>query len=278
MLTSVLGLLNRVATATGDVVMAPAAWLPGWLSITLVAIVTGVAMLWIFKYTSNQKAIKRTRDRIKSNLLALSLFKEEMGVSLRCQAALIRDAGVMLLLSLVPMLVMLLPMCLILGQLALWYQKRPLGVGEEAVVTVELAPLNSGETSDVQLVGPSAVQANVGPVRVPKKQLVCWNITATEPGWHDLTFMVDGQPFHKELAVGSGFQPTSIKRPSLRIDDMLLHPREVPFADSSAVRSIEIDFPDRKSWTSGTDWWLVYWFAVSMVAAFAAKPLLNVNI
>jgi hypothetical protein len=278
MLTSVLSWLNRLATATGDIIMAPAAWLPGWLSITLVALVTGVAMLWIFKYTSNQKAIKRTRDRIKSNLLALSLFKDEMGVSLRCQAALIRDAGVMLLLSLVPMLVMLLPMCLILGQLALWYQKRPLAVGEEAVVTVELASPKGKGTFDVQLVGPASVHASVGPVRVPKKGLVCWNITVSEPGRHDLTFMVDDQPFHKELAVGNGFQPTSIKRPSLSVGDMLLHPREAPFADSSPVRSIEIDFPDRKSWTSGTDWWLVYWFAVSMVAAFAVKPLLNVNI
>ena len=41
---------------------------------------------------------------------------------------------------------------------------------------------------------------------------------------------------------------------------------------------IEVTFPKRSSWTSGTDYWIVYWFAISLVAAFAVKPLLKVNI
>jgi len=36
------------------------------------------------------------------------------------------------------MLVMIVPMSLLLGQLSLWYQSRPLRVGEEAVVTCSL--------------------------------------------------------------------------------------------------------------------------------------------
>ena len=36
------------------------------------------------------------------------------------------------------MLVMVVPVILILGQLSLWYQARPLRVGEEAVVTLKL--------------------------------------------------------------------------------------------------------------------------------------------
>ena len=40
--------------------------------------------------------------------------------------------------TIVPMLVMVVPVLLILGQLALWYQSRPLQTGEEAVLTVKL--------------------------------------------------------------------------------------------------------------------------------------------
>src|SRR5438477_131899 len=150
LLTQIVVWLNAVAGRLSSILLAPVAWLPGWLSATVVAIVTGIIMLVIFKYTSNQAAIKKTRSQIKANLLGLSLFKDDMGVALRGQRALLLNASQLLLLSAVPMLVMLVPMCLMLGQLALWYQARPLRVGEEAVVTVQLADRVSPD--DVELV------------------------------------------------------------------------------------------------------------------------------
>ena len=36
--------------------------------------------------------------------------------------------------------------------------------------------------------------------------------------------------------------------------------------------------PARDSWTAGTFWWLIYFFIVSFVAAFVARPLLKVHI
>ena len=89
---------------------------------------------------------------------------------------------------------------------------------------------------------------------------------------------MDGQPVEKELAVGDGFMRVSAERPGWCWSDILLHPGEPPFGPDSPVRSIEIDYPDRASWTSGTDWWLVYWFAASMFAALCFRPLLNVNL
>jgi len=44
------------------------------------------------------------------------------------------------------------------------------------------------------------------------------------------------------------------------------------------VEAIEVDFPPRSSWTSGTDYWLLYWFLVSMAGAFVARPILGVEL
>jgi hypothetical protein len=44
------------------------------------------------------------------------------------------------------------------------------------------------------------------------------------------------------------------------------------------VRSVEIDYPRRDSWTSGADYWVCYWFAVSMVVAFCFRRVLHVNV
>ena len=113
--------------------------MPGWLSATLVASVTGALLLLIFKYTSNQAAIKRVRNDIDANLFALKLFKDATPVVLAAQAAMIWGAFRLFVLAIVPMLVMMVPVLLMLGQLSLWYQHRPLRVGEEAVVALKLS-------------------------------------------------------------------------------------------------------------------------------------------
>ncbi len=66
---------------------------PGWLSATLIAAVTGLFMLVIFKYTSNQRAVKQVRNQIKANVLALSLFKDSVPVSMRAQGRILVHAG-----------------------------------------------------------------------------------------------------------------------------------------------------------------------------------------
>ena len=55
---TLLSWLNSIAGVVARILLAPIAWLPGWLSATLVASVTGVLLLIAFKYTSNQLAIK----------------------------------------------------------------------------------------------------------------------------------------------------------------------------------------------------------------------------
>ena len=93
--------LNILANSLGAILLAPIAFLPGWLSATLVAAATGILMLVIFKFTSNQRAIKRARDHIKVNLLALSLFKDSMAVSLRAQMRIVASALHLALLAVV---------------------------------------------------------------------------------------------------------------------------------------------------------------------------------
>ena len=82
----------------------------------------------------------------------------------------------------------------------------------------------------------------------------------------------------KELMAGDRSGPTSLKRPSRQLGEVLVNPREPPFALDSAVQSIELVYPQRDSFTTGTDRWVLYWLAISLIAAWAAKPLLKVHV
>jgi hypothetical protein len=261
--------LNAAADALGRLVLAPIGLAPAWLSTTAVAAVTGVLMLVVFKCTSNQRAIKRVRDDIGANLLALKLYKDSASTALQAQGRLLLAAGRLFLLALAPMAVMILPMTLLLGQLALWYDKRPLPVGEEAVVTMQLNGEADAPFPDASLRPAGGVEAMAGPVhvRTAGRREIWWNVRARQAGYHRLQFQVGAQQVNKELAAGDGFMRVSTQRPAWSCTDVLMHPSEAPFGPGSAVQSIEIRYPERDSWSGAGESWLTCWFAWSMAAA-----------
>ena len=199
-------------------------------------------------------------------------------MSLRAQGRLLLGAFRLFVLAIVPMLVMAVPVTLMLGQLALWYQARPLRVGEDTVVTLKLNGDAGSTFPAVSLQPTDVVEVTVGPVRVQSKREVCWNLKAREPGSHRLVFQVGDRTRSKELAIGDGLMRVSAQRPPWDWSAILLNPWEEPFRPDDPVRSIEIDYPHRASWTSGTDSWVIYWFVVSMVAALCFRRALNVAV
>ena len=262
----------------GKFLLAPIGVLPGWLSNTIVSAVTGVVLLIIFKYTSNQRTIGCVRDNIKANMLALKLFKDSISVTLQVQGQVFKGALLLLFHAIRPMLVMIVPVSLLLAQMGLWYQSRPLLPGEETVVTVKLNGNIKTPWPIVSVESIPGAEVTLGPVRVFSKRQIHWKIRAIENGSHHIIFQVDGQQIRKELTIGDGFMRVSDERPGWRWADILLHPLEKPLGPDSAVRSISINYPDRLSRTSGTDWWLVYFFVASLVFALIFKPFLKVRI
>ena len=274
----IISWINVLTNVFGRIILAPIAVLPGWLSNTIISAVTGVFLLVIFKYTSNQRAIGKIRDNIKANLLALKLFKDSISVTLHAESQVFKGAFLLLVQAIPPMLVMILPVSLLLAQMSLWYQSRPLLSGEVAVMTVKLNGNVEGNWPIVNIEPTSAIEVTVGPVRILSRREICWEFRALENGKHHIILDVNGQQIKKELAIGCGFMRVSSARPDSNWAGILVNPAEEPFAPNSIVQSVTIDYPKRLSKTSGTDWWLIYFFIASMLFALVLKPLVKVRI
>jgi uncharacterized membrane protein (DUF106 family) len=270
--------INVVTNALGKFLLSPVSGLPGWLSNAIISAVAGVLLLIIFKYTSNQKAIGRVRDDIKAHMLALKLFKDSLAVTLKAQGRVFRGAFLLLFHAILPMLVMIVPVSLLLGQMSLWYQSRPLRNGEEALVVMSLNGDMESAWPEVRIESSGGAEVTTGPVKVFSERQIYWKVKAVEDGYSEINFGVDGQEVKKEFAVGEGFMRVSSQRPGWKWSEILMYPWERPFEPDSAVKSISIDYPERLSRTSGTDWWMAYFFVVSMVFAFIFKPFLKVRI
>jgi hypothetical protein len=273
----VLSWLNAAANWLGTL-LAPIGWMPGWASMLLVSAVTGVLLLLAFKYTSNQKAIRLTRNYIDANLLSASLFPDNASLAFGAQGRVLLGAGRLFVLALVPTAVMLVPVTLVLAQLGLWYQAQPLHVDDVAVVTLKLRDKLTEDGPKVTLDPGEDAEIVDDPVRVFSKGEICWKVKAKEPGYHTLHFEVDGQTFEKELAVGDGVMRVSIERPAFGWYEMLIHPAETPFDVESSVQWISVQYENRDTWLSAADWWVMWWFVLSMAIAFCFKGALGVNV
>ena len=270
--------LNGWMNALSVALRGPMSAMPPWLSLTIISSVLGVVMLIPVKYISPQTAISRARDRIKARLLAMKLFKDNIPVVLKSQMQVILAALMLPVYMLPPVLVMLLPFSLVLGQMGVWYQARALDVNEQAVIVMQLSESENSLLPPVVWLSTDAVEVVAGPVRVPSKQQVYWKIKAIQPGVHQLQFDVGNFRVSKELSIGSGFMPVSMKRPSMHIGDLILYPAEKPFGKDSLVQSIEIGYPDRVAPVTGSGNWVISLFVISMIAALAVKPIVGVKL
>ena len=276
-MSPLLSALNPVCNTLGDLVYAAFSSFPPWVGLTVISIATGVIMLIAFRYTSNQDAIVRVKDEIKAHLLALKLYKDELRVVFTSQIKIVWAILKLQRYVLTPVLVMLLPMLLGLAQMGVRYQWGPVPVGERVLVRAEL---DSGQPASdkgaaLSLEAPAGVEVEVGPLRGAHD--VAWRLRCDEPGDYALQLSAGGTTYEKELVVGGASDRVSALRPGRVWVDQLLHPIEPPVDSDALIRSISIDYPSVDSYIHGSNYWVIYFFVISMAVALILKPVFKVK-
>ena len=273
-LSPLLSFLNTLFTTVGDAVFAVLDLLPVWLGLTILSVAAGLVMIIVFRHTSNQAAIGRVKDEIKANLLALKLYKDQLHVTFKAQARLFWAVVRLQRYMLTPLLIMLPPMVLVLAQMGVRYQWRPLQPGERTHVRLNLTDEATFGGLAVLKPGPG-MTVEAGPV--PGAQQVIWRIHAGRPGRHTLRFEVNGSTYTKELVVGQPGERVSAERPNGRWTAQILHPVERPLPRDAPLQSVEVLYPGVELWIHGANYWLLYFFVVSMLSAIVAGRWLGVR-
>ncbi len=276
-LAQLLAWINIPVNAVCSLLLIPIAHLPGWVSNAIYGALAAPVGLLVFKYVSDQDAIGRVSDSVKANLLALKLFKDSFAVTMQAQGRLFKAAFLVLFHALRPSLVMIVPFLLLFCQLGLWYQARPLLPGERAQMVMELNGDVDTPLPDVTIASMPSAEVTIAKTTVQSNRQIYWEIEAKKASSENIVFQVDGEKIEKELAIGSSFMPVSPLRPGWNILHILENPREKPFPPDSTVKSISIEYPDRISKTSGTNWWMGYYFVVMLVFGFILMPFIKVK-
>jgi hypothetical protein len=271
-----MSILNRTLTTVFGLLFWPFQKLDPIWALVCFSIATGVVMLWVFGKVSNQKAIEHVRNRTRGNLLAIMLYQHDLKVVVRLHGLILRDTLIYLRHTLVPMLVLMVPLIPMLSQLNLFFAFRPLQPGETAVVKMKLETPET-TTAGVNLVGGEAVKVETPGVRIPSEGEIAWRVRTEQAGTHQLSFHVGQHLVHKDVRVGGGWGPVSSLRTGNWLD-LLLYPGEAPL-DAGSVRAIEVRYQPLPLMVLGWNvHWLVLFFVLSIASSFAFKGALGVEL
>ena len=271
-----MDVVNKIIDAALRGFFAAFSWAPPALGLTVLSAAVGIGMLWVFRKTSNQKAMKLVKRKVYASLLELRVFADDPGVTWRAQKSLFAANMRYMGLALKPALWMVIPVGLLLVHLESFYGRAPLTVSQEAVVTMGMASNWNPQAPAPQLAAPPQIAVEGPPVRAVDVREVSWRIRPQGDVSGELRFNVDGQQVVKSIEAGARQRYVSGK--SVRSSaQAVLHPGEGIAAPQ--VDWVEIRYPEATLSVFGFGMnWLIWFFLVSMAAALALKGKFGVVI
>ena len=259
--------------------MRPATYL---ISLTVLGILTGIAILPVFGRFSNTEGLALAKRKISAALYEFRLFGDEPRLVFRAQGQLLLWNARYLGLILKPAAVVILPIIALTMLMDTVYGHRPLQVGEETLVTARVA-----NNVDLNKISPELRGSNVAvetpSVRLPDQHQVVWGVRATAPGNDNLSLSLPGSAAtdnaaQKRADVGAGLYILSDRRVS-SLWKWLLYPGEKLLPRNSAFRWVEIQYPDAEVNLFGFGIpWIVWFIVVSWITAFALRKPFGVII
>jgi uncharacterized membrane protein (DUF106 family) len=277
-----MSLVNAALRPLFDLLLAPFAGLPPFVSLVVVSLVVAVFMLIVFKRTSNQAALADVKRRIHAGLFEIRLFNDDLRAILRAQNEILRTNVTYLKHSLVPMIWILPPLVLIIAQLQFHYGYEGLEAGKATLLTVDLKPeaVSDGVRPRVRLDLPPGLRAETDEVWIPAEAQLAWRIVADREGDFDLAIAVNGAaPAAKSVRVTD----RTVRLSPVRVDrsflSQLIYPAEAPLPPDAPIQAIHLEYPDREVSVLGLGMhWMIPFFVLSIAFAFALRGRMKVTI
>jgi len=273
-------IFNTIIGKIFEILFLPFQNMSPWIGMIIVSLLTGLLMLLIYKFTSNQEGIKKIKNKIKAHLLEIRLYKDSLSISFKAQGSILRANLKYIGYSSKPLLVMIIPVILILIQLNFWFAYDSLKPNQSTLIRVQL---NDGVPlleTEIDIKTGSAFVLETPPLRIEESNEINWRIRAEENGVHDIIITADGLDYTKSISVGQkALSRISPLRTRKNIFREIAYPTEPPLPKNAPIKTIEIFYLPRTMNFFGLSLhWLIVYFALSIIIGFSLKGFFKVDI
>lgn len=242
-----------------------------------ISIIIGLLMVIVFRYTSDQKAIGRAKDRLKAHLLAVRLFQDQLPVVMRAYGKILRGTGSYLRLAFTPFVIAILPVTFLIVQLDRYFGWVPLQPAQTFVVEARVEDPAALNEASLQL--PPELSSSAPAVHVPKDKEIVWRVVAEREGQYEITIAAAGRTVSKQVVVSPKLARVSPVRLKDNFWERIFTSGEPALAEDSPVQSITINYSPRVISFAWMQWnWIVLFFVVSLIAGFVFKSVLGIQV
>jgi len=259
--------------------MSPAVYVT---SLTVLAILTGLAVLPVFRRFSDNAGISLAKRKVRAALYAFRLFGDEPRLVFRAQGQLLLWNVRYLGLVLRPAALVIVPIVLLSILLDGLYGHQSLRPGESTLVTARMANSLDLMSTSPELRGQN-ILIETPPVRIPEEHKVLWKVRAIGDGRPTLSWSIPGSPeatdaVQESVRVGPGFRFVSERRVS-SFADWLLYPGQQLLPRKGPFCWIEVQYPDAAVHLLGVGIpWFLWFMAVSWATVFVFRKRFGVVI
>jgi hypothetical protein len=246
--------------------------------LVFVSLITGAVMLFLFKLTSNQEAMKEVKTKISAYFLEMRLYKEDISAVMGAQRRILRANMGYMKLALIPAAVMIVPVILIMVQLNLRYAQTGLNPGDTAMIKVKLEEGVDVVREGIQLTAGNGLEKASPAVRIPSLNETDWNIKLTSSGVHDFSLAAGSDDMAFPVYGTGRLVPIyrTFKKSSFL--ETILNPGAPRIPDKMPIESVEINYPEMSfDWGFINLSWLWSFLIISMAFGVILKYLLGVQ-
>lgn len=213
--------------------------------IIFISVLTGAVMLFLFKVTSNQVAMKVVKTKISAYFLEMRLYKDDVAAVVGSQKRILRANLGYMRLALLPAVVMIVPVLLIMAQLNLRYAYVGLEPGQTVSVKVRLEPGSDVIREGMTLTAGEGVEKASPAVRIQSLEEIDWKIRIEKPGVHDFELSSSAGRMLLPVFGGKRLVPIYATFKKASLWEGLLSPGAPAVPASLPVQSVEIKYPSR---------------------------------
>jgi len=248
----------KFSTKITNILLLPFNGINPFFGVLWLSIISSVIILFVYKWVSLPSLIRKAKNRIKANILAIRIYKDQWKVIILSFFSSIFNVGKYFLLNLMPLMVLLPVLFLLFVQMEWRYGIRPLRPDEETTAKVKYA-----EDDNISLV-PSNFYKEETVVRIPALNEVDYKVKILGKGRGKLLFKGDNSNFSKEVISGLKGDVMVPVRFSFPGVSMLLYPWEPPIG-SPAIKWVKIKYPSTLINFLGIKMHWIIWYLILVV-------------
>jgi len=175
--------------------------------------------------------------------------------------------------------VMIVPVSLILIQMAAWFEYQPLEPGDSAILTVKCDEAIDVLSVDMTATAGDGLVMETEALRSPEESVVTWRIGARTLGdsWVDIS--LGDTVLRKQIRIANNLQKVSPRRVRAALWDSLLYPVEPFISETSPMRSISVSYLKRQLYARQLRIdWVVAFFVLTLAFGLLLKPIMRVEL